>query len=84
MAPPDAKEIYFYKDYPIILTRRSGDHWTSSEIGNIDIITPGSTVFQLWHMTYFEICDGFYPLPEIISVVYDGTTFTFTPIPVYE
>jgi hypothetical protein len=35
-------------------------------------------------MYFFTICNGDYPLPEILSVVYDGVTFTFTPIPVYE
>jgi hypothetical protein len=85
IAPPEAKEIHFSKNSPIILTLYSGDHWTSSEIGEIDILSFNQyTVLQLWHMTYFKICNGFYPLPRIISVVYDGTTFTFTPIPVYE
>jgi hypothetical protein len=34
-----------------------------------------------------QICEGIYPIPEIVSAPgtrYNDTTFTFTPIPVYE
>ena len=88
-APPGVEEIYFYKDSPIILTFMPDRHdpsWASSEIyDEINInTTPVGTNLYLLGIHLVNICDGDYPLPEVISVVYDDTTFTFTPIPVYE
>lgn len=53
--------------------------------GILEIRKPStSTNFYISGVIYLEICDGTYPLPEVISVVKDEVTFTFTPIPVYE
>jgi hypothetical protein len=48
-------------------------------------ISMSGTGYYLKYMTelVFPISEGSYPLPEVISVVHDGATFTFTPIPVY-
>lgn len=88
-APPGVEDINFYKDSPIILSFtsiRPETSWASSEIYdeiNINTTLAGTSLYLLG-MALFKICDGSYPLPEVISVVYGDTTFTFTPIPVYE
>lgn len=89
---PGSEEIHFYKDSPIMLhfttVNTFGDvAWYADENREIGIYTPTShTNFYLCYMPYFNICEGPYPLPEIISILdkSTGTTFTFTPIPVYE
>lgn len=81
--PTGYAEIKFYKDSPIILTFESQDWWSSSE--KITIRKPiESTNLYLFEMGFFAICNGSYPLPEVISVIHNEVTFTFTPIPVYE
>ena len=78
-----------YADKPIILKDSSSNksqiqfynedkEW---EVVSINDKTKLKLVSQL---TIIDICEGKYPFPDVIQVVYEGTTFTFTPIPVYE
>ena len=86
-APGMPDVINFYKDSPIILPFASVNYWIPTNDYNIYIDAPGSTTTtNLYFFGYYicSICEGHYPLPEIISVVYIDVTFTFTPIPVYE
>lgn len=84
------KPVYFYKDSPYVLTfvpEDSFQPWSLSvnSYTKLVIRKPGEkTNFYISGMIFLEICDGYYPLPEVISVVKNGVTFTFTPIPVYE
>lgn len=82
---PVMEDTYFYKDSPIILTFISRNHWEDSKNFGLVIEKPSTyTNLYLKGMIFFRICDGDYPLPEIIQVDHNGTIFTFTPIPVYE
>ena len=77
----------FYKDSPYVLTFIADDQWrlNFNELGGLEIYKPRETTnLYLYGMVFFKICDGTFPFPEVISVVYSGVTFTFTPIPVYE
>jgi hypothetical protein len=58
--------------------------WGNTRAGIVYHDVNNSMILYLDEVGVFTICHGEYPLPGIISVVYDGTTFTFTPIPVYE
>ena len=83
----ESPTITFYKDSPYVLTFIAEDIWrlNFNELGGLEIDKPRETTnLYLYGMIFFEICDGTFPLPEVISVVYSGVTFTFTPIPVYE
>ena len=79
--------ITFYKDSPYVLTFIAEDSWrlNFNKLGGLEIHKPRETTnLYLYGMIFFEICDGTFPISEVISVVKDGVTFTFTPIPVYE
>ena len=86
------KPVYFYKDSPYVLTFTPEEASTYMIWGlslnsytQLVIHKPGGdTIFSISGMPFLKICYGSYPLPEVISVVKDEVTFTFTPIPVYE
>lgn len=84
MTPP-GDDIHFYKDSPIIFSFISKNHWVSSESERLSLQRQTTaTNFYFDSVVFISICDGDYPLPETISIVKRGVTFTFTPIPVYE
>ena len=79
--------ITFYKDSPYVLTFITEGEWrlNFNNYGGLEIRKPIETTnWYLYGMVFFKICDGTFPLPEVISVVKEEVTFTFTPIPVYE
>lgn len=80
--------FFLYKDQPITLQFVDDVpphiEWRSND-SRIRLQTgPASTHLLICGMMECRISDGTYPLPETVSVVHDGVTFTFTPIPVYE
>jgi hypothetical protein len=80
-------DFHFYKDSPIILSFIFENYWgTGKYMGGLEIKNEGGDTTRLFldEVSIFSICEGYYPLPEIVSVVKNGVTFTFTPIPVYE
>lgn len=84
--------VYFYKDSPYVLTFAPEEDssymiWGLSVDSYTELVIhkPGEgTILSISGMAFIKICSGDYPLPEVISVVKDNVTFTFTPIPVYE
>jgi hypothetical protein len=86
MGDPDWHNIIFYEDLPIILTFVSENYWNySSEYFTMDIVKPVTYTNLVLNTTpLIFICEGTYPLPETVSIVKNGITVTFTPIPVYE
>lgn len=93
MPPYGERYVTLYKDNPIMLKLRDdwlpfGDDCWVSDNGILVILNfndPGSSTFRINGVTLFFIDENkIYPLPEILQYVYRNTTFTFTPIPVYE
>ena len=76
-------EFQFYADTPILLKRFENIWHDDNKI--LLIHKPmGFTNLNLNDSIFFTICESEYPFPDVIQVVYERTTFTFTPIPVYE
>lgn len=87
--------IRIYRDSPILFTNNGFNEWSFevAEPGNIQsfgirtsAISTTLTHLYFFSTAYLDICEGEYPLPEIISILDKSTNtrFTFTPIPVYE
>jgi hypothetical protein len=86
LGDPGFHNIIFYEHSPIILTFVSENYWKfSSENFTMETKKPVTyTNLCLNSIPLIYICEGTYPLPETVSVVKNGVTVTFTPIPVYE
>lgn len=89
----DPGNINVYKNSPEILypaTTNYPHSWggnistTPSKFGIVYDDVYEVTKFYIEDYAMFDICEGQYPMPNIITIEYNGINFTFTPIPVYE
>lgn len=83
-----------YKDSPEIFYHTTNTNYPHSWYGRLssspqkfgivyhDVYE--DTKFYIDDGVVFNICEEQYPLPNIITIEYNGINFTFTPIPVYE
>lgn len=61
--------ITFYKDSPYVLTFIAKDRWSLNfnEFGGLEIDKPSETTnLYLYGMIFLKICDGTFPISELL------------------